>query len=113
MSQHNEMEQKSKKAIIFDLDNTIYPVSSIGEELFRDVFVMIEDDGRFEGDFEDVKDAIQRQPFQVVADDFKFHRELTAAGLEMLSDLEYEGDMKPFDDYEIARGIQRRCNQGI
>jgi FMN phosphatase YigB (HAD superfamily) len=25
----------NKKAIILDLDNTIYPVSSIGEELFR------------------------------------------------------------------------------
>jgi putative hydrolase of the HAD superfamily len=30
-----------KKAIIFDLDNTVYPVHSIGEELFAPLFALI------------------------------------------------------------------------
>jgi putative hydrolase of the HAD superfamily len=101
------MEQQNKKALIFDLDNTIYPVSSIGEDLFRELFEMIEEDGRFEGNFEDVKDAIQRKPFQVVAEDFKFHEELTSAGLDALTDLEYRNEMEAFDDFEIVRKIDR------
>lgn len=99
------MEHVKKKAIIFDLDNTIYPVSSIGGRLFRDLFTMIQEDGRFEGSFEEVKEAIQRKAFQVVAEEFKFHEDLTSAGLKALSDLEYTEQMKPFDDYEVAREI--------
>jgi|SRR5690606_38752458 len=96
------MEGK-KKAIILDLDNTVYPVSSIGKQLFSDLFDMIQQDGRYEGSFEDVKQAIQRKPFQVVADEFSFHEELTSRGLEALSDLEYKGEMKAFDDYALIR----------
>lgn len=101
------MEQGKKKAIIFDLDNTIYPVSSIGEQLFSDLFDMIRHDGRHEGNFEEVKDAIQRKPFQVVAKEFKFHDELTSSGLEALSDLEYKDEMKAFDDYSLTRDIRQ------
>ena len=101
------MEQRRKKAIIFDLDNTIYPVSSIGERLFSALFHMIRQDGRHEGTFEEVKEAIQRKPFQVVADEFKFHDELTSSGLEALSDLEYKDEMKAFDDYALTREIPR------
>lgn len=99
------MEQVKKRAIIFDLDNTIYPVSSIGERLFRDLFTMIQEDGRYEGSFEQVKEAIQRKAFQVVAEEFRFHEDLTSSGLEALSGLEFNGQMKPFDDYEVARVI--------
>lgn len=99
------MEKAKKKAIIFDLDNTIYPVSSIGERLFCDLFELIERDGRFEGSFEEVKNAIQRKPFQVVAEEFSFHEELTSSGLEALTDLEYKDEMKPFDDYGLTREI--------
>lgn len=37
--------KKIKTAIIFDLDNTIYPVSSIGKIKFADLFKLIEEDG--------------------------------------------------------------------
>lgn len=96
-----------KKAIIFDLDNTIYPVSSIGEKLFDDLFRLIEEDGRFSGDFDNIKDSIQKKPFQAVAKEFHFDDELTAKALEALSDLEYNDVIEPFDDYLVTRGIDR------
>ncbi len=48
----------NKKAIILDLDNTIYPVSSIGEELFKDLFRLIEEYEVFNGDMETIKKDI-------------------------------------------------------
>jgi putative hydrolase of the HAD superfamily len=35
-----------KKAIIFDLDNTVYAVRTIGEELFASLFELITQDGK-------------------------------------------------------------------
>ncbi|MDH7460731.1 HAD family hydrolase [Chitinophagaceae bacterium 26-R-25] len=96
---------KRKKAIIFDLDNTIYPVASIGMKLFDGLFKLIENDNSFKGSLEDVKDAIQRKPFQDVARDFQFTDGLTKAGLELLSDIEYNDVIKPFDDYLLTKQL--------
>lgn len=101
------MKKTTKKAIIFDLDNTIYPVSSIGNNLFAELYKLIEQDGRYIGDLEVIKDAIQRKPFQVVAKEFHFNEELTAKALESLSDLEYNDAIKPFDDYLLTKDIDR------
>ena len=100
------MATKGKKAIIFDLDNTIYPVASIGEEVFEELFKIIKQNGNYEGDFEDVKHAIQRQPFQVVAKDFKFSDELLERGNRHLQDLQYDKPIKPFEGFEDARNIK-------
>ncbi|MHC2991621.1 haloacid dehalogenase [Pontibacter sp. HJ8] len=94
-----------KKAIILDLDNTIYPVSAIGEKLFKSLFALIEENGEYEGNFEEIKNRIMRQPFQVVAKDFSFSEQLKAASLELLSGLTYEDKMEPFDGYEIIRNM--------
>ncbi|MDI3320606.1 HAD family hydrolase [Pinibacter soli] len=96
---------KRKKAIIFDLDNTIYPVASIGVKLFDGLFQLVEKDKGFQGSIEDVKGAIQRKPFQDVAKAFHFSDDLTKAGLELLSDIEYNDVIKPFDDYLLTRNI--------
>lgn len=96
---------KRKKAIIFDLDNTIYPVTSIGVKLFDGLFKLIEQDNSFQGNIDDVKDAIQRKPFQDVAKDFQFSDELTKAGLALLSDIEYNDVIKPFEDYLLTKEL--------
>jgi putative hydrolase of the HAD superfamily len=96
---------KRKKAIIFDLDNTIYPVASIGLKLFDGLFQLIEKDKGFHGDIGDVKDAIQRKPFQDVASTFQFSDDLTKAGLTLLSDIEYNDVIKPFDDYLLTKQL--------
>lgn len=94
-----------KKAIIYDLDNTIYPVPAIGQELFASLFALIEQSGAHSEQMAAIRDAVQRQPFQVVARRFGFSRELTERGLELLRGLSYEGEIRPFEDYEVVRRL--------
>jgi putative hydrolase of the HAD superfamily len=94
-----------KKAIILDLDNTIYPVSAIGDKLFQSLFSLIKENGAYQGNLEEIKRRIMRQPFQVVANDFSFGKQLVTDCLQLLSELTYEDKMKPFEGYEILRDL--------
>ena len=94
-----------RKAIIIDLDNTIYPVSSIGDRLFKTLFSIINASGDYTGDFNDVKTEILRRPFQFVADEFLFSESLKADGIKHLSNLTYDYKMQPFEDYNFVRTI--------
>ena len=44
-----------KQALILDLDNTIYPVQQIGQDLFCNLFQLISESGEYQGSFEEVK----------------------------------------------------------
>ncbi|WP_312336583.1 HAD family hydrolase [Sphingobacterium sp.] len=92
------------KAIIFDLDNTVYLVESISESLLKPLFSLIEGDGRFSGDFDDIKSEIKRKPYQFVAEKYHFAPQLTAKGAKLLSGLEYDG---PIETFEGFREIER------
>ncbi len=93
---------KNKKALIVDLDNTVYPVKSIGEQLFAPLFELMQEYGWTPGTdrFEGVKEDIMRRPFQKVADDNGFNAELVQRALELLRTTEYTGEMNPYADYE-------------
>lgn len=93
------------KAIIFDLDNTIYPVPQIGTKLFAPVFELIEQEGDHSGDLEKIKDEIMRTPFQKVAKDHHFSEDLTRKCIEILKDLVYTGAIEPFADFEAVRRL--------
>ena len=94
-----------KRAIIFDLDNTIYPVASIGDKLFYNLFQLIEKHKGYHGNIYDIKNEIMRHPFQVVAKDFHFNNDLTLLGLQLLEQLTYDESIKPFDDYFLTKNI--------
>jgi putative hydrolase of the HAD superfamily len=94
-----------KKAIIFDLDNTIYSVHSIGEELFASLFALIMQDGKHAQEIEKIKDEIMRKPFQLVAKEYAFSDELTTNGIGLLKDLEYRGKIAAFDDYRFVKDM--------
>lgn len=94
-----------KKAIIFDLDNTIYSVYTIGNELFASLFELIIQDGSHNDDIDVIKDQIMRRPFQLVAKDFHFSDKLTNKGIALLKELEYKGKIEPFDDYQFAKSL--------
>jgi putative hydrolase of the HAD superfamily len=94
-----------KKAIIFDLDNTIYGVGSIGEVVFADLFQAIKESGEHDEDFEAIKKDILRKPFQVVAANHSFSEALTRKGIQMLSNTAYKGPIQYFCDYEITRDL--------
>lgn len=99
----------NKKVLFIDLDNTIYPVSSIGAALFDPLFNKIKDDGRYLGDFNEIKEAIMRRPFQKVARDFNFNCDLINKSLILLESLECNMSMKPFNDYTDVKNI--RCQK--
>lgn len=97
-----------KKAIILDLDNTIYPVSSIGDRLFKSLFSLILESGEYTGDFEQVRFEIMRRPFQYIADEFSFSETLKADCFKLLSNLTYDEKMQPFEGYETLLTIPCR-----
>lgn len=88
-----------KKAIIYDLDNTIYSVPTIGEQLFAPLFKLITESGEHHNNLDRIKDDIMRKPFQVVAAVHQFSDELTQKGVSLLKELTYTGEIIPFDDY--------------
>lgn len=92
------MVKTKKKAIILDLDNTIYPANSIGEEVFKNLFLLIAESGEFK-DITPIKQAILRKPFQKVATEFNFSEALTHKCINLLKNLTYEKEIKPFEDY--------------
>lgn len=98
-------ENKMKKAIILDLDNTIYPVSSIGERLFKELFAYIEKSGEFEGSFNEIILEIQRTPFQKVAANFSFSKQLLDECLNIHENLTFDEPMKTFEDYTEIRKL--------
>ncbi|PTX20203.1 putative hydrolase of the HAD superfamily [Pontibacter mucosus] len=95
----------SVKALILDLDNTIYPVPSIGEELFKPVFDVLQQSSDYEGELEDIKQDMMRIPFQKVAAKYKFSKELKEEGDSILQNLAYEKEFPPFEDYAHLREL--------
>ncbi|HEY0897492.1 MAG TPA: HAD family hydrolase [Sphingobacteriaceae bacterium] len=93
--------------LIFDLDNTIYPVSSIRDRLFPPLFRLL---ARPEFSLEEqtiksAKKELMRRPFQKVAEEFKFPGELVKESLNLLRKLTIDEPMACFEDYHIARMI--------
>lgn len=93
----------SVKALILDLDNTIYPVPSIGEELFKPVFDVLQNSSDYEGDLEDIKQDMMRIPFQKVAAKYKFSKSLEEKVDSVFRNLTYEKEFPPFEDYAHLR----------
>lgn len=92
-----------KKAIILDLDNTIFPVPSIGHKLFAPLFELIEQEGSHKDDLEKIKDEVMRRPFQQVAKDHHFNEALTSKCVAVLKELAYKDIIEPFEDYAIVK----------
>lgn len=97
-----------KRVLIIDLDNTIYPVSSIAGKLFGELFRLIDehllpvDEDRATK----AKDELTRRPYQYVAHDFNFGPELTARGMHLLNNFKLDGPMHTFEEYADLRAIE-------
>jgi putative hydrolase of the HAD superfamily len=96
------------KVLILDLDNTIYPVTSIGEELFRPLFQKIAASGAYQANLEDIKLDIMRKPFQKVATIYNFDEQLTTEGLELLQEVTCTMPMETFSDYLHLKKLPQR-----
>ncbi|WP_426672124.1 HAD family hydrolase [Mucilaginibacter sp. McL0603] len=99
-----------KRALILDLDNTIYPVSSISENLFAPLFEALDQhaDSINASDAERVnkiKDEMTRRPFQHIADEFELDAGLKNKMVDILKNISYDLPMQSFDDYQHIRSI--------
>jgi putative hydrolase of the HAD superfamily len=93
------------KAIIYDLDNTIFPVPAIGDKLFGPLFDLIESTGLHNDNMDAIRYAIMRTPFRIVAQRNNFSDELTQKGIELQDTLFYDEPIATFEDYPLTRGI--------
>lgn len=93
------------KAIIYDFDNTLYSVQSLGNELFQPLFDLIGASGEYDEGMEAIKRDLMGKPFQVVAKEHHFSEDLTEQCAELLRNLTYKGEIRPFEDYEELKKI--------
>jgi len=95
----------NKKAIIYDLDNTVYPVPAIGEKLFKPVFGLIAQSGNHNDDMDAIKKDMMKIPFRVVADKYNFSQELIEEGIKIQEDIEFTEPIETFADYSIIKTL--------
>jgi putative hydrolase of the HAD superfamily len=99
-----------KKALIFDLDNTIYPVNSIADKLFGQLFGVL--DGNADiihtngaANIANIKEEMTRRPFQYIADKYELHTDIRETMEQVLRTMTYDLPMQPFDDYHSLKQI--------
>jgi putative hydrolase of the HAD superfamily len=95
----------AKKAIIYDLDNTVYSVQSIKEKLFSSLFQLLESDGTLSERLPAIKEDLMRKPFQVVAREHQFSNDLMQKGLDLLKNLTYNEPIELHDDYSAIKKL--------
>jgi len=99
-----------KTALIFDLDNTIYPVSAIADNLFEKLFGILDQNAGIinAGDHDQVnkiKEEMTRRPFQYITDKYKLDETVRNKMVDTLRNMTYDLPMQPFDDYHHLRLI--------
>jgi putative hydrolase of the HAD superfamily len=99
-----------KKALIFDLDNTIYPVSSIADNLFAKLFAVLDEySGTINlGDNDcvnKIKEEMTRRPFQYIADKYELDKDLNDKMVDTLRTMTYDMPIQPFENYHHLRKI--------
>jgi putative hydrolase of the HAD superfamily len=94
-----------KKAIIYDLDNTVYPAHSIGDKLFAPIFDLIANSGQHNDTIEHIKQEMMRTPFRLVAQHHKLSDELTAQAVALQEEITYDEAIATFEDYPETKSI--------
>lgn len=94
-----------KKALIFDLDDTIYPTKSIADKMFAALYALIQNHVN-QDDFEKIKEDLLTSPFQKVADRYQFSKELKEQGMKLSEEMEYNEPIKLFDDYLLVKDLK-------
>lgn len=97
-----------KKAVIYDLDNTLYPVSAIGDKLFGPLFSLIKNSGSHDNDYDAIRKAIMRTPFRLVAQQFGFSEQLTNECIALQEELEYADAIATFEDYSKIKSFPQK-----
>ncbi len=94
-----------KKALIFDLDNTVYPVAAIGAQLFAPVHALLEQ--KLDSDtYARVREDVTRMPFQKVAKIYAFTEDLKQDSLQLLRELRCDEAIEPYEDYLQTKDLK-------
>ena len=94
-----------KRVLILDLDNTIYPVSSVAESMFGPLFKLIDEETTDHSAGEAAKLELTRRPFQYVADEHGFSDQLKAKGINLLKNLVFNEPMTCYPEYADIRAL--------
>lgn len=99
-----------KKAIIFDLDNTIYPVNSIADILFAQLFGVLDQNAAiinnpYPDTVERIKEEMTRRPFQYIVDKYQLDEAVSEQMLHELRNMTYDLPIQPFEDYHHLKDI--------
>jgi putative hydrolase of the HAD superfamily len=96
-----------KRALILDLDNTIYPVSSIATDVFNQLFALIDEHAGHlsAGEKAGAKEELTRRPYHHVAAKFNFSNDLKNQGNNILKNFSYDKPMQAFDDYHYIKNL--------
>src|SRR5256885_1913919 len=99
-----------KRAIIFDLDNTIYPVNAIAGNLFAEQFALLDQNRAIINKnapytIDKIKEEMTRRPFQYIADKYQLDENVCNQLLDALRSMSYDLPMQPFADYHHLRTI--------
>ena len=98
----------SKKAIFFDLDNTIYPVASIGDELFEPLVSLIAFSEEFTGERAALEEMLRRKPFHYVAGHYGLSDSLQDQGVNVLQELTCDVAIEPFPGYDVVKDLPQQ-----
>jgi putative hydrolase of the HAD superfamily len=91
-----------KKALIFDLDDTIYATKSVVEDMYKELYTFLE--GRVDANIiSNIKEDIKTTPFHVIADRYALQKNIKDEGLKICLDMDYNGSMEPFADYQLTK----------
>ena len=90
------------KALILDLDDTIYPTKSLGAENFEGFFDLLSqhNDSVSEDDLERAKEMMWVKPIHIVAHEFGFSNEMYENAMEFFHQPNFQFDIQPFDDFQ-------------
>jgi len=95
------------RALILDLDNTIYPVSSVADELFKPFYDFLDQHAQEIGEdnMPEIKKLLMKKAWQKIADQYQFSKQLLDEGSGILRELTCDFLMQTFDDYTYVKEL--------
>lgn len=93
------------KVLIFDLDNTVYPVSSIADKLFPPVLRLIAESGEQDASLQEIEKDLMRKPFEYISAKHGFSEKLKEKGVQLLRNMTYDGPIEPNPDFAQVHSL--------
>jgi len=93
-----------KKALFFDLDDTIYSTESVVDDMYKELFDLLRPKVGEEV-LQGIRTDVLTMPFHVVADRYALDNGLKDEALRLALDMRYNGPMETFKDYALTLDI--------